>query len=402
MKILMVNKFLYPAGGSETYMLQLGKELTRLGHEVEYFGMEHEGNCVGNKENAYTKDMDFHTSNPLKKINYAFSTIYSSEARKKIRKVLDSFKPEVVHLNNFNYQLTPSILMEIRKYDSDNGVKTKIVYTAHDSQLLCPNHLMIIPSTLENCEACLSGDYKNCIKNSCIHNSKAKSIMGAAEAFIYRKLKTYRTIDKIICCSHFLENKMRLHPDLKGKTITLHNFCETTPAAFNPNGKYVLYFGRFAKEKGIMTLIEAAKSLPEIPFVFAGSGELESEINKVKNIKNVGFQRGSALNAYIADAAFSVYPSICYENCPFAVMESILLGTPVIASDIGGIPELIDNESTGILTEPHNAEMLADTIKSTFYDKNKTAKMSENCRSAHFDTLREYTDKLIKIYNEIL
>lgn len=401
MKILMVNKFLYPAGGSETYMLQLGKELTRLGHKVEYFGMEHEGNCVGNSNGAYTKDMDFHTSNPIKKLTYAFSTIYSVDARKKIRIVLDSFKPDVVHLNNFNYQLTPSILMEIRKYDRENGVKTKIVYTAHDFQLLCPNHMMMIPSTLEVCEKCVGGKYKGCVKNACIHNSKAKSIMGAAEASLYRKLKTYKEIDKIICCSHFMESKIRLHPDLRGKTLALHNFCETAPASFNSNGKYVLYFGRFSKEKGIMTLIEAAKSLPEIPFIFAGAGELEGEINKVKNIRNVGFQSGSALNSYIADAAFSVYPSIWYENCPFAVIESILLGTPVIASDIGGIPELIDNGSTGILTEPHNAEMLAQVIKDTFYDKAKTSKMSENCKSAHFDTLREYTDKLIKIYNEI-
>lgn len=401
MKILMVNKFLYPCGGSETYMLQLGKELTRLGHEVEYFGMEHEGNCVGNSSGAYTKDMDFHTSNPLKKLTYAFSTIYSSDARKKIRTVLDSFKPDIVHLNNFNYQLTPSILMEIRKYDRENDVKTKIVYTAHDFQLLCPNHMMMIPSTQEVCEKCIDGNYKNCVKNACIHNSKAKSIMGAAEAALYRQLKTYRMIDKVVCCSHFMESKIRLHPDLRGKTITLHNFCETAPASFNPNGKYVLYFGRFSKEKGIMTLIEAAKSLPEIPFVFAGSGDLESEINKVENIKNVGFQSGSVLNNYIADAAFSVYPSIWYENCPFAVIESILLGTPVIASEIGGIPELIENESTGILTEPNNAKMLAKVIKDTFDDKNKTTKMSENCRSAHFDTLREYTDKLIKIYNEI-
>ncbi len=113
MKILFVNKFLYPNGGSETYIFKLGEALTARGHEVEYFGMEHEGRCVGNRVNAYTSDMDFHNASKLTKLTYPLKTIYSTEARKKIRLVLDDFKPDVVHLNNFNYQLTPSIILEI-------------------------------------------------------------------------------------------------------------------------------------------------------------------------------------------------------------------------------------------------------------------------------------------------
>ena len=116
MKVLMVNKFLYPNGGSETYIFKLGKALMAKGHEVQYFGMEHKGRCVGNGVNAYTSDMDFHNTGKIEKMTYPLKTIYSKEARQKIRMVLDDFKPDVVHLNNFNYQLTPSIILEIVKW----------------------------------------------------------------------------------------------------------------------------------------------------------------------------------------------------------------------------------------------------------------------------------------------
>ena len=84
MKILMINKFLYPNGGSETYIFELGKQLEKMGHEVQYFGMEHEGRCVGNRVGAYTSGMDFHGGSRLAKLTYPLKTIYSSEARQHI------------------------------------------------------------------------------------------------------------------------------------------------------------------------------------------------------------------------------------------------------------------------------------------------------------------------------
>ena len=80
MKILMINKFLYPNGGSETYIFKLGEYLISQGHEVQYFGMEHEGRCVGNSVDAYTSDMDFHNASKLDKLTYPLKTIYSAEA----------------------------------------------------------------------------------------------------------------------------------------------------------------------------------------------------------------------------------------------------------------------------------------------------------------------------------
>ena len=143
MKVLMINKFLYPNGGSETYMFELGKQLERMGHEVQYFGMEHEGRCVGNRVDAYTGSMDFHGGSKLAKLTYPLKTIYSSEARQKLRLVLDDFRPDVIHLNNFNYQLTPSILLEADKWRKESGHACSILYTAHDHQLVCPDGRII-------------------------------------------------------------------------------------------------------------------------------------------------------------------------------------------------------------------------------------------------------------------
>ena len=108
-----------------------------MGHQVEYFGMEDEGRVVSNRLDCYTGNMDFHTGK-LQKLRYPFQILYSTEAAKKIRKVLDDLQPDVVHVNNFNFQLTPSILYAIRKYEKQTGRTVRIVYTAHDSQLVCP------------------------------------------------------------------------------------------------------------------------------------------------------------------------------------------------------------------------------------------------------------------------
>ena len=110
---------------------------------------------------------------------------------------------------------------------------------------------------------------------------------------------------------------------------------------------YVLYFGRFSQEKGIGTLLKACKELPDIPFIFAGTGPLGEDVGRIPNIKNVGFQSGISLERLVREARFSVYPSEWYENCPFSVMESQMYGTPVLGANIGGIPELIEAGKTG-------------------------------------------------------
>ena len=397
MKILMINKFLHPNGGSETYIFRLGDYLKSQGHEVQYFGMEHTGRCVGNRVNAYTSDMDFHGGSKLSKLTYPIKTIYSSEARKKLRLVLEDFRPDVCHLNNFNYQLTPSILLEIAKWKRE-GHPCRVVYTAHDLQLVCPNHMCSNPNTGENCEKCLGGHFLNCMKGRCIHGSLAKSAVGTLEAVLWNGCGVYKNIDVIICCSEFLKTKMDTNPLFAGKTVAIHNFVDRISYEKAEKKDYVLYFGRFSREKGIDTLIQVCKALPEIPFIFAGTGPLEEEIAGVPNIQNVGFQRGQALETLIREARFSVYPSEWYENCPFSVMESQMYGTPVLGANIGGIPELIEPGKTGELFESGNAAQLKEKIQALWKNRELTDRYSENCADVRFDDVARYTEKLMKLY----
>ena len=397
MRILMINKFLYPNGGSETYIFKLGDYLKSQGHEVQYFGMEHKGRCVGNRVNAYTSDMDFHGGSKLAKLTYPLKTIYSSEARKKLRFVLNDFKPDVCHLNNFNYQLTPSIILEIQKWRKE-GNKCRIVFTAHDYQLVCPNHMCNNPNTGENCEKCLGGHFLNCVKGKCIHGSTARSVIGMLEAEFWKRNGAYNYIDTMICCSKFLKTKMDSNPLFAQKTIALHNFVDKVEWKDTCKKEYVLYFGRYSKEKGIETLIQVCKQISDIPFVFAGTGPLESELSGIPNVRNVGFQRGKALEKLIREARFSICPSECYENCPFSVMESQVYSTPVLGADIGGIPELIEAGKTGTLFESGNANDLKEKIQTLWSDRALTDQYMENCKSIRFDTIEDYYKKLIPIY----
>lgn len=399
MKILMINKFLYPNGGSETYIFKLGESLEKNGHEVQYFGMEHKDRCVGNNVNAYTSNMDFHNASKLEKLTYPFKTIYSSEARKQIRKVLDDFKPDVCHLNNFNYQLTPSIILEIVKWRKKKGKECKIIYTAHDYQLVCPNHMLNNPNTHENCEKCLGGHFMNCTKGKCIHGSTAKSVIGTVEAYFWKMKDVYKYIDKIICCSEFLKSKMDTNPMFAEKTIALHNFIEKVEKRNAEKKDYILYFGRFSEEKGINTLVETCKLLPDLQFVFAGSGPLENKVNALSNVKNVGFQTGESLDTLIREAKFSICASEVYENCPFSVMESQQRGTPVIGANIGGVPELITDKKDGRLFESKNSKELAGIIKELWNDSELVEKYAIGCLNIERDDIEEYTKKIINIYS---
>lgn len=397
MRILLVNKFLYPNGGSETYIFELGKELMKNGHEVQYFGMEHTDRIVGNHAESYTTSMDFH-SNKVQKILYPFKIIYSQEARRKIRIVLNDFKPDIVHLNNINFQITPSVIYEIRKWEKRYKFPVSIVYTAHDYQWVCPNHMMFIPDNGKKCFQCRGGKFKNCFKNKCIHNSSVRSLLGMIEGSLYKHLKTYEKVDLIICPSQFMKQQLSSEEILEKKLKVIYNFLYDEMQISVEKKSYVLYFGRFAKEKGILTLVKACSLLPHINFVFAGSGILDEAISGCENIKNVGFQIGKELKKLIAEAKFSVFPSEWYENCPFSVMESQYFGTPVIASNIGGIPELLENGVTGELFVPGNVEDLKKKIEDLWNDEEKLKKYTANCLEKKFDSIEEYGKKILNLY----
>ena len=400
MKILFVNKFLYPRGGAETYFLKIGEELTRRGHEVEYFGMYDEKNTVGNSLHLATTNMDFHAAGP-EKLLYPFRIVYSREAKRKLKEVLAAFGPDIIHFNNINFQLTPSVICA----GAECGVP--MVQTVHDVQMLCPNHMMMEYHSKKLCEDCMGKKSKwPCVKKRCIHGSLPKSLIGAVEGTLYECSPVYDKIDRFICPSAFLEEKLLNVPRFRGKTVMLHNFLsKVSDAGGAPKGDYVLYFGRLAEEKGIDRILEACKLLPDIPFVIAGGGPLEDlcKNRTLPNVKYVGFKTGKELEELVAGALFTLHLSIWYENCPLALLESQSLGTPVLCNRIGGIPELVEEGKTGILNDTFTPEAYAEKIAALYADKALLAEMAQNClrKRESMMTLERYCDELLALYTEV-
>lgn len=396
-KILMVNKFLYYKGGAETYALKIGEELKKNGYEIQYFGMDSEKNIVGNELNLYTAKMDFHTKS-FEKIFYPFKIIYSLDAKKKIRKIIKNFNPDLIHLNNINFQLTPAIIEEAKR------MNVPIVQTVHDYQMICPNHLLYNKKGI--CEKCINGSKWNCTRYNCIHNSKIKSIIGSIEAILYTKiLKTYLKVDRFICPSNFLEQQLLRQKEYEGKTLTLHNFIELRDFDDKEEKEnYVLFFGRLSEEKGLKPFLEACKELPNINFKIAGVGPLLNDIKNISNVEYVGFKTGKELNKLIQKAKFSVYPSVWYENCPLSILESESLGTPVITANYGGMKELVKDNETGILIDTVNKQTLKNAIQSLYNDDDLIMKMHKKCiqERENMITMDSYIKELLKIYDSVL
>ena len=147
--------------------------------------------------------------------------------------------------------------------------------------------------------------------------------------------------------------------------------------------------------------------MKKIKFIFAGKGPLEKKVSEFPNICNVGFKEKSELQNLIAAAQFTVFPSEWYENCPFSVMESLVQGVPVIASDLGGTAELIENGKTGELFDAGNEYQLTEKIRNLWENKERIAYYKRNCNemfqkeNRFFDSLQSYCEKLIDIYSDI-
>ena len=400
MKILMVNKFLYPRGGCETYMLKLSEELKKQGHEIEFFGMYDEKNTVGNSKNLYTTNMDFH-SKGLARLLYPFKIIYSFEAARKIGKVLDSFKPDIVHMNNINFQLTPSIIYAIKKRN------IPLVQTVHDYQMICPNHLLYNIKETKPCERCINGSKLNCLKYSCIHSSKTKSFIGAIEAKLYSLLKTYKKVDLFVCPSKFLENKLLSASSIySGKTFMVHNFIEKKPMPekVDPQRPYVAFASRLSHEKGVDILAETAKLLPNISFMVAGNGPDDECLKNIPNVKLLGFLSGDELISLIANARVMILPSVWYENCPLNILETLSFGVPVITMDCGGMAELVEDGKTGLLIKEPTLEATAGAIEKCFKNEEFYALLKQNCEKIKDDIIEvgDYANILMEKYKQII
>lgn len=403
MKILMANKFFYIKGGSETYYFSLKKMLEENGHEVIDFSMKNEKNFESKYEKYFVNEVDYNKKQSIfSKVKSGLKIIYSFEAKRKIEKLIKETKPDIAHLHIFQHQLSLSIVDVLKKYN------IPIVYTAHDLKMLCPNYKML-DNNGQICEKCKGGKYNKCLKNKCIKKSTIKSAIGMLEANLNKLRKSYEKIDYIITPSKFYENKfIEFGVDSK-KVIHIPNFLDETEPEYDKlnNQNYFLYFGRLSEEKGIMTLVKAAEK-SGINLKVVGTGHLKEEIekyvrsNKLSNIEILGFKSGKELNTLIANSQAVILPSEWYENGPYSAIESLRLSRPLIGSNLGGIPELIEDGKNGYIFEHGNIDELSQKLDIM---KNKSEaelkKMQEKSKNIFF---KEYTKKvhykkLEKIYN---
>ena len=401
MKVLMVNKFLFSKGGAETYMFELAKALEKDGCEVQFFGMDSSERCGSNRLDLYVDEIDYRNISAVKKLLSPVKTVYSKEAASKIGAVLDDFRPDIVHLNNINFQLTPSIIYEIKKRN------IPLVQTVHDVQIACPNHRMYIEQRESVCSECLDCGYRRCIKNKCVQGSALKSAVAAFESAYYHKKDTYNLVDKYICPSEFIAQRIIKGGVDKDRITVLHNYSPAIAdfKAEKSDEKYILYFGRISVEKGLKLLFDVMEELPEVKLVIAGTGPLEEELKSrgLNNVEFKGFKSGEELYSLIAGARASVYPSQWYENCPMSVIESINLGTPVITCDIGGTKELIEDGKNGIIYKADDKAELKSAIEKIYSDDSLEEEMSRYCsENGCTDTLDIYAQKTKEIYKDLI
>ena len=396
MKILMVNKFLYPRGGVETYMLQLGEQLERRGHSVEYFGMEDSRNTVGNEFGIYTNHIDFSNFKALDCVKI-FNLVYSLKNKRLIKRLLEQYQPDVVHLNNINYQLTPSVIKGIAEYRTEKKAKVKIIYTAHDFSFICPAHSLVNEHTGNHkCTACLEKGCIQCIKSRCVKKSLPKSVIGAAEYAVNKVLRSYKDIDVIICPSHNTKSFLDKRTELKDKTIAIHHFVEAEKYEM-PKCDYIFLASSLTESKGMAVIAEAAKELPDIHFVIAGEGEYSKQLSKIDNVELLGYIDREIVLKYMAGAkAFAVASTWC-ETFGFVAAESIINGTPVIGSRIGAITEVVTDGVNGILYESGNVESLVSAIKK-IQDKELYNRLIDGCRTTQYTSMKQYIDELEKEY----
>lgn len=389
MKILLANKFYYRRGGDCIYMLNLEKLLKAHGHEVAVFAMDYPENLDTPWKKYFPKNMS--------KLMAFTRPFGSHEVKSTFKKLLDDFKPDVVHLNNVHTQLSP-VMAELAH---QRGIK--VVWTLHDYKLLCPRY-----DCLKNgntiCETCFNGDKKACLDNKCMKGSKLASFIGFKEAIIWNRERLEASTDVFICPSQFMADKMVQGGFSKSKMQILCNFIDVEKCKFSSTDgtddvellpkkeDYYCFIGRLSHEKGAKTLIETANQLP-YKLVIIGGGPLMDELKSVAhtNIEFVGFKQWDDIKQLVGKARFSVIPSEWYENNPLSVIEAQCLGTPVLGANIGGIPELTDYTfSSGNIAD---LKTMIEKMWNSEFDYQQIASDAQHRYDAE-----TYYDKLINIY----
>lgn len=400
MRVLQVNKYNYLRGGSEAVFFNTIKMLEEHGHEVARMSVNHPKNEPSQWQPYFVDAPEIRdikgAAGKLRSIPRFFM---NRDAARKMEQLINDFRPDVAHLHNIFNGISLSILPVLKRH----GVP--VVITLHDTRFICPSlHFNLYG---KRCDNCLNTWGLNCGVYRCYEDSLVNSWMCAFEMLYKEKIFHYDDyINRYIFASrnHLDKHAMR-HLYFRQKGDVLYNFVpgltQTRPSLSHKG--YFLFYGRIIDYKGIGTLIESMKSLPDLTLKVAGTGPMLEQLKSIAmpNVQFVGYKAGKELFDLVKDASFIIVPSECEENNPMTIVEGYTYGKPVIGSSLGGIPEIIEQDKTGYVFRAFDKEALAATIrKASQITDERYAEMSRRARAfaeEHFNPDTYYTS-LMAVY----
>lgn len=373
-KVIVANYRYYVSGGPEVYMFKFMERCGDIGYAPIPFSVKYSKNEPTEYEKYFisSRGGDSVYYDQIKKTPKAIyktlqGAFYNKEAVKKIDQLIDDEHPQVLYALQVINTLSPSIFKAAKK----RGLK--VIHRVSDFNLVCAKSDFLLGEDV--CDLCLSGNLNEGINHRCYHGSKMASLIRCESMKYHRRKNLYRYVDYFVTPTDFTRNiliKGGFDPQKIIKIPTFIDSNQIKPCYSHEN--YLLFLGRLVPEKGAKYAVEAMKYLSQFPELrLKITGELTEKDSEIRalieendlwdRIDFVGFQRGDALTQLISGASCILCPAIWYENMPNTVIEAYSYGKPVIASNIGCFPELIEDEITGYLFEPGNSFQLAEKIK---------------------------------------
>lgn len=398
MKILVVHNF--HRNGSASGDDQVFKNETKL--------LEDHGNTV--LKFSVSND-DYDNANIFNKIRYALGMIWSFKYYNEIKKIINEYHPDVMHVHTFSPLLSPSILYSAKKCD------IPVVATLHDTRFVCP-----CATSLRNnkiCNKCGDGRYFRMIKYKCYKNSRVQSLIMAFIHTYHNKRKSfYNQIDRYICLNDIQIDLLKKNDYEEKKIVKKYNFMEDIYSIENNQDteeidiqlpeKYVVFYGRISEEKGIRVLMKVWDKIKDIPLVVMGVGSLDDEFKKwadnKKNVYFLGYTKHEKCLSIVKKCEFVLFPSIWYEGCSMVMIETQCIGKAIVATDIGFSSEAITEGFDGLKVKLGDINGFVKKIRYLWENHNICVKMGENARNEFekkYTPLHSY-NKLMEIYKEVI
>lgn len=380
-RILHVNKYLYRKGGAESYMLDLVQQQRLRGHDARTWGM------VAPPE----KEAPFATSSLAPSVEYeeelgqagkrqlsssllkSAAMVWSRGAARALQQVVSEFRPDVVHCHNIYHQLSPSVLVPVKR------AQIPVVMTLHDYKLACPNYQLLDNSGV--CDACVASHTLHAITHRCKNGSLAASTAIAVESGIHRLTGAYNSVDALLCPSQHMRSRMLQQGISADRLHHVPNFGIFDKVVPEANRAGFLYAGRLSHEKGVDVLVEAARSVPAHNIHIAGDGPLRSRLEDrivrlgLSNVQLHGHLGTQDLGDLAQSVLAMVVPSRWEENQPMTILESYSRMVPAIVTDLGGLPELVRDQIDGFVVPHDDPRSLAQAMSDVAERPEKSVQM---------------------------